>query len=58
MSVITAEPRTEAEVVQQPRGKARFWDREAPLAYIFMIPGLLSCSSSWPTRFSSASISP
>ncbi len=41
MSVITAESRAEAEVVQQPRGKARFWEREAPLAYIFMIPGLV-----------------
>jgi multiple sugar transport system permease protein len=41
MSVITAEPRTEPEVVLTSRGKARFWDREAPLAYLFMIPGLL-----------------
>ena len=41
MSVITAEPRPEAEIVQQPRGKARFWEREAPLAYLFMIPGLV-----------------
>ncbi len=41
MSVITAEPRREPEVVETPRGKARFWDREAPLAYLFMIPGLL-----------------
>src|SRR5829696_1250100 len=41
MSVITAERRPKAEIVQQPRGKARFWEREAPLAYIFMIPGLL-----------------
>src|ERR687894_3221435 len=41
MSVITAESRAEAEVVQRPRGKARFWDREAPLAYIFMLPGLI-----------------
>jgi hypothetical protein len=41
MSVITAEPRPQVEVVQQPRGKARFWEREAPLAYIFMIPGLV-----------------
>ncbi len=41
MSVITAESRAEAEVVQQPRGKSRFWDREAPLAYLFMIPGLV-----------------
>src|SRR5215204_1657648 len=41
MSVITAEPRPQVEVVQHPRGKARFWEREAPLAYIFMIPGVL-----------------
>ncbi len=41
MSVITAEPRPEAENAQQPRGKARFWNREAPLAYLFMIPGLV-----------------
>ncbi len=41
MSVITAERRAEAEIVQHPRGKARFWEREAPLAYIFMIPGLV-----------------
>ena len=41
MSVITAEPRADPDVVQQPRGKARFWEREAPLAYLFMIPGLV-----------------
>jgi multiple sugar transport system permease protein len=41
MSVITAESRPEAEIVQQPRGKARFWEREVPLAYLFMIPGLV-----------------
>ena len=41
MSVITAESRTDAEIIQQPRGKARFWEREAPLAYLFMIPGLI-----------------
>ena len=34
-------PEPEVEVVRQPRGKARFWEREAPLAYIFMIPGLV-----------------
>ena len=41
MSVITAETRHGREIVQQPRGKARFWEREAPLAYLFMIPGLI-----------------
>lgn len=41
MSVITAESRPEAEIVQHPRGKARFWEREVPLAYLFMIPGLV-----------------
>ena len=41
MSVITAQPKADPEVVQQPRGKARFWDREAPLAYLFMVPGLV-----------------
>jgi multiple sugar transport system permease protein len=41
MSVITAEPRTEHGEVVTPRGKARFWNREAPLAYLFMIPGVL-----------------
>ena len=42
MSVITAEPRAEAEVVQQARGKSRFWDREAPLAYLFMTDTMVS----------------
>ena len=41
MSVITAESRPEAAIVQHPRGKARFWEREVPLAYLFMIPGLV-----------------
>ena len=41
MSVITAETRAEAGVDQPRRGKSRFWDREAPLAYLFMIPGLM-----------------
>ncbi len=41
MSVITAESRAEPGSVVTPRGKARFWNREAPLAYLFMIPGLL-----------------
>jgi multiple sugar transport system permease protein len=40
MSVVTAETRAEPGVALQPRGKARFWNREAPLAYLFMIPGL------------------
>src|SRR5687768_1341308 len=40
MSVITAESRAEIEVAQRTRGKARFWNREVPLAYLFMIPGL------------------
>jgi len=41
MSVVAAEPRREPEVIVTPRGKARFWDREAPLAYLFMVPGLI-----------------
>lgn len=41
MSVVTAETRADTGVALSPRGKARFWDREAPLAYLFMIPGLL-----------------
>jgi multiple sugar transport system permease protein len=41
MSVITADTRAEAGVVQPSRGKARFWDREEALAYLFMIPGLV-----------------
>ena len=41
MSVITAEPRTKPAIAQTARGRARFWEREAPLAYLFMIPGLL-----------------
>lgn len=41
MSVITAETRSERGVIEVPRGKVRFWDREAPLAYLFMVPGLL-----------------
>jgi multiple sugar transport system permease protein len=41
MSVITAETRAERGVIETPRGKSRFWDREAPLAYLFMIPGLV-----------------
>jgi multiple sugar transport system permease protein len=43
MSVATAE--TGDQVVSgsaaRLRHKARFWDREAPLAYLFMIPGLV-----------------
>ena len=41
MSVITAEPSAEPAVVAHPRGKIRFWDREASLAYLFMVPGLV-----------------
>ena len=41
MSVVTAETRAEPGVIQPSRGKARFWEREAPLAYLFMIPGLV-----------------
>ena len=41
MSVITAETRAERGAAATPRGKARFWDRETPLAYLFMVPGLL-----------------
>ena len=40
MSVITAESSVKPGEVIVPRGKARFWDREAPLAYLFMVPGL------------------
>jgi multiple sugar transport system permease protein len=45
MSLVTAKPgakpNTEPGIIPTRRGKARFWNREAPLAYIFMIPGLL-----------------
>lgn len=41
MSVATAESRAERRDLITPRGKARFWDREVPLAYLFMIPGLV-----------------
>jgi multiple sugar transport system permease protein len=41
MSVITAETSVERAAVHSGRTKARFWDREAPLAYFFMLPGLL-----------------
>jgi multiple sugar transport system permease protein len=41
MSVVTAESRAKPAEVITPRGKARFWDREAPLAYLFMVPGVL-----------------
>lgn len=41
MSVVTAETRVEPAVQETGRGKARIWEREAPLAYLFMIPGLL-----------------
>ena len=41
MSVVTAEQSLIRERSRTPRGKARFWDREAPLAYLFMVPGLL-----------------
>jgi multiple sugar transport system permease protein len=40
MSII-AESRAKPGKVITPRGKARFWEREAPLAYLFMIPGLV-----------------
>src|SRR3954454_23918793 len=43
MSILTAESGdrlTQAGAVGL-RGKARFWEREAPLAYLFMIPGLI-----------------
>jgi multiple sugar transport system permease protein len=41
MSVITAETRADRAAGAPARGKARFWEREAPLAYLFMVPGLL-----------------
>jgi multiple sugar transport system permease protein len=41
MSVITAKAEPVAGQNVAGRAKARFWDREAPLAYLFMIPGLL-----------------
>jgi multiple sugar transport system permease protein len=41
MSVITAETSAERVVAASARGKARFWDREATLAYLFMVPGLV-----------------
>jgi multiple sugar transport system permease protein len=41
MSVITAEAEPGTGQKAAGRAKVRFWDREAPLAYLFMIPGLL-----------------
>src|SRR5262245_57662913 len=41
MSVITAESRGERSAIEFSRGRARLWDREAPLAYLFMVPGLI-----------------
>jgi multiple sugar transport system permease protein len=41
MSVVTAEQGAEPGSIATRRGKARFWEREAPLAYLFMVPGLL-----------------
>ena len=58
MSILTAESGdrlAQASAVKR-RGKARFWDREAPLAYLFMIPGLVILFSSWPTPSSWGSI--
>jgi multiple sugar transport system permease protein len=40
MSVVPA-PTTTPTNVQVPRAKARLWDREAPLAWLFMAPGLI-----------------
>jgi multiple sugar transport system permease protein len=41
MSIITAETTAERAAAPSGRAKAHFWDREAPLAYLFMVPGLL-----------------
>jgi len=41
MSVITAQAEPDPGQQTARRARARFWDREAPLAYLFMIPGLL-----------------
>jgi multiple sugar transport system permease protein len=41
MSVITAEAEPGSGQKAAGRAKARFWDREVPLAYLFMIPGLV-----------------
>lgn len=41
MGVVTAAPQKNLDAATPARGKARFWDREAPLAYLFMIPGLV-----------------
>ena len=41
MSVVTAGTRDRTSRNVRTSGKARFWDREAPLAYLFMIPGLV-----------------
>lgn len=41
MSVVTAEQGAEPGAIAARRGKAHFWEREAPLAYLFMVPGLL-----------------
>lgn len=41
MSVVTAEQSVDSSAIPTRRGKARFWDREVPLAYLFMVPGLM-----------------
>ncbi len=41
MSVVAAEQSIDSGAIPTKRGKARFWNREAPLAYLFMVPGLL-----------------
>ncbi|MCA9880324.1 MAG: sugar ABC transporter permease [Thermomicrobiales bacterium] len=41
MSVVTAKAEPDPGQQTAGRARARFWDREAPLAYLFMIPGLL-----------------
>ena len=43
MSVVPAsvKPKPALAVAEVPRGRSRWWDREAPLAYLFMVPGAL-----------------
>jgi len=43
MSVVpaSAKPKPATATAMVPRGRSRWWDREAPLAYLFMVPGAL-----------------
>ncbi len=43
MSVVPAsiKPKPAVAALEVPRGRSRWWDREQPLAYLFMVPGAL-----------------